>query len=92
MVINILSAIFALGLGFGVAFWGGASLLNKSNNIGDSRGQSKDYTPGVKFSNIDDKLDSAEIHQGKYVQNHWPKKPEYPTAPRGKDMVKPPKE
>ena len=47
----LLSVTLGLGVGFGLAFLICASLLKKSNNIGDSIGNIRDYSDtGVQFS------------------------------------------
>ena len=40
---EFLAGLLALGFGFGLAFWICGNMLNKSNNIGDSRGDGKTY-------------------------------------------------
>jgi len=47
---DVLSFIFALGLGFGIACWACGTLLEKSNNIGDSTGTKDTYGVQVHFT------------------------------------------
>lgn len=47
---DVLSFIFALGLGFGIACWACGTLLEKSNNIGDSTGTKDTYGVHVHFT------------------------------------------
>ncbi len=90
-VINFLAFIFAAALGFGLAFWIAATILNKNNNIGDSRGESRLYSSGVSFTDISDKMSRKEDVMHNYIDHFRPKKASYPTAPRGRDLVEKPK-
>ena len=47
---DVVSFIFALGLGFGIACWACGTLLEKSNNIGDSTGTKDTYGVHVHFT------------------------------------------
>ncbi len=49
-----LAAIFAIGLGAGTAFVLMAILLNRSNNIGDSRDDIEKYGLGVTITSAED--------------------------------------
>ena len=48
-MINFFAGLFALAFGFGLAFWICGNKLDKSNNIGDSRGGSKTYQAETTF-------------------------------------------
>ena len=42
-MIEMISFLFAIGVGFGLSCLIFGSMLDKSNNIGDSRGSANDY-------------------------------------------------
>ena len=90
--INFLAAIFGAGLGFGLAFFIAATVLNKNNNLGDSHGESYLYSGGVSFSDKDDKLGTSDKLMNGYIALHQPQRPSYPTAPYGKNQVERPKQ
>ncbi len=46
----IVALIFGSGVGIGMAFLICASMLKKSNDIGDSVGDAKEYTEGAVFT------------------------------------------
>ena len=48
-MIDILSWILAAGVGFGISCWIFGNLLDKSNNIGDYKGDRGDYNAYVNF-------------------------------------------
>lgn len=56
----ILALIFGTGLGFGTAFLVCASMLKKSNDIGDSVGEAKEYSSGAVFTVSTKRLKKAE--------------------------------
>ena len=47
---DVLAFIFAVGLGFGIACWACGTLLDKSNNIGDSVGTKDNYGVHIHFT------------------------------------------
>lgn len=49
-MINFFAALLALGFGFGLASWICSKALDKSNNIGDSHGDSKTYSVQTTFT------------------------------------------
>ena len=53
------AGLFALGFGFGLAFWICGNMLNKSNNIGDSRGDLKTYNGEVKFTSTCNRMEKS---------------------------------
>ena len=59
-MINVMAFLFATGLGFGLSCWIFGTILDKSNNIGDSRGKNTDYKAYVTFTARKDKLSNAE--------------------------------
>ena len=48
-MIDILSWILAAGVGFGISCWIFGNLLEKSNNMGDYKGDKGDYNAYVNF-------------------------------------------
>lgn len=52
--------LFGSALGCGLAFWICATLLDKSNNIGDSHGSSKDYMATAIFTERMDRLSKED--------------------------------
>ena len=87
-MVDFLAFIFACGLGFGVAFWIAASILNKSNNFGDSHADTSYYSAGANIT-CRDRLTSVAAREG-YVNTSGFKKPTIPLAPRGLKPVEKP--
>ena len=92
IVINILAVLFGVPFGFGLAFWVGATLLNKSNSFGDSHGAASLYSSGVTFTDKEDKMKVSEVARQEYIDHHIPKKAAYKVAPRGLDLIERPKD
>lgn len=59
-MINIISFLFAIGLGFGLSCWIFGTILEKSNNIGDSKGNKSDYKAYARFDVRRDKMSNNE--------------------------------
>ena len=59
-MIGIMAFLFAIGLGFGLSCWIFGTILDKSNNIGDSHGKSIDYRAYVTFTARKDRMSNAE--------------------------------
>ena len=59
-MINIISFLFAIGVGFGLSFWIFGTILEKSNNIGDSIGDKADYQAYVNFTSREDRISNSE--------------------------------
>ena len=59
-MVNIISFLFAIGVGFGVSCWIYGTLLDKSNNLGDSRGNKFEYHAFVNFTARRDKMSDSE--------------------------------
>ena len=57
---DILAFLFAIGLGFGLSCWIFGTILDKSNNIGDSRGKINDYRAYVTFTARKDRMSKSE--------------------------------
>ena len=60
-MINIIAWIFASGVGFGLSCWIFGTLLDKSNNMGDFKGDSRDYNAYVNFGSTRVRLRKAKI-------------------------------
>ncbi len=58
---GVVAFIFAIGLGFGLACFIFASLLSKSNDIGNSIGNANRYTGGIVYDRSVDRLRKDEI-------------------------------
>lgn len=56
-MINILAGLLALGLGFGIACRICGYMLDRSNNIGDSRGDARDYKSKITLTSVSDNMD-----------------------------------
>ena len=81
---DALAFIFAVGLGFGIACWACGTLLDKSNNIGDSVGTKDIYGVHVHFT-CERRLDKKEkdtfcISHAKPIEGEN-------NAPRGSELV-----
>lgn len=91
-MIDFLSFVFALGVGFGVSCWLFGTLLDKSNNIGDYKGDRGDYNAYAKFNTKRDKMDKGEIQSFIYLYSErMSKKPSSdPSAVlyKGTDLVR----
>ena len=59
MVIIFFSCLLALGFGFGLAFWICGSMLDRSNNIGDSRGDGATYNAETTFTSRNNRMDRS---------------------------------
>ena len=57
---SIFALILSIGLGFGLACLIFASLLAKSNDIGNSIGEASHYTAGVTFDRRQDQIKKSE--------------------------------
>ena len=59
-MINLMAFLLATGLGFGLACWICGTILNKSNNIGDSIGSGDEYRAFVTFTARRDRISGSE--------------------------------
>ncbi len=82
---DFLSFMFAIGVGFGTAFWVFGTLLDKSNNFGDSRGNKYEYHAFVKFTTRRDKMSNSEKNSfSMFAQNIDNSR----TGPKGSELVR----
>ena len=85
-MIDFLSLIFALGVGFGFSCWLFGGLLEKSNNIGDSRGDKFEYKAYPSFTVRRDKMSKSDWQSfstmyGKNIDAGY-------AAPKGSEQVR----
>lgn len=59
-MVDFLALLFASGLGFGLSCWIFGTILEKSNNIGDSRGDKNQYGAFVVYTDQKDRLSKDE--------------------------------
>lgn len=57
---SVFAFILAIGLGFGLSCLIFASLLSKSNDIGNSIGEASHYSAGATFDRVVNKMPSKE--------------------------------
>ncbi|MBQ7627399.1 MAG: hypothetical protein IJS85_00470 [Clostridiales bacterium] len=81
---DVVAFIFALGLGFGIACWACGTLLDKSNNIGDSTGTKDIYGVHVHFT-CERRLGNNETNT--FCANHDKPIEGENNAPRGSELV-----
>ena len=67
-MINLVSFLFAIGVGFGLSFWLFGTLLDKSNNIGDSKGAQCEYDTEIQITSRTDKMSKSESES--YIHYH----------------------
>lgn len=58
---DILAFLLASGLGFGLACLIFASILSKSNDLGNSIGEAGHYTDGIYYDRSTDRLNKKEV-------------------------------
>ncbi len=81
---DIVAFIFALGLGFGLACWACGTLLDKSNNIGDSIGTKDTYGVQAYFT-CERTLNSNETNT--FCASHEKPIEGENNAPHGSELV-----
>ena len=59
-MIEMISFLFAIGVGFGLSCLIFGSMLDKSNNIGDSRGSANDYKAYIHYTARKDCLNKED--------------------------------
>ncbi|MBR2549668.1 MAG: hypothetical protein IKE92_06605 [Clostridiales bacterium] len=84
-MLEFLAALLAIGFGFGLAFWICGNTLNKSNNIGDSRGNGATYNAVTKFTST---CNSMEKSAATSFFNSYASKREDPTAQKNYEPVR----
>ena len=82
---DVVSLILALGVGFGLSCWIFGTLLDKSNNIGDYRGDRGDYNAYPKFESRRDGMNRSEYSSYIYMNA---KRIDTDMAPSGTELVR----
>lgn len=67
-MLDLVSFLFAIGVGFGLSFWIFGTLLDKSNNIGDSKGAQYEYDTEIQITSRTDKMSKSESDS--YIHYH----------------------
>ena len=86
LIIYLIVLVFALGLGLGLTCLIMGTIIDKTNNIGDSRGTNDDYKAYIHFTARKDKLtnnEEKELLSTYYVKNEDPS-----SEPEGRDLVR----
>lgn len=84
-MINFIAGLLALGFGLGLAFWICGTKLDKSNNIGDSRGDGKTYNADTTFTAKCNRMDRAWSRE--YLAQHATRQDDT-GGPAGQDQVR----
>jgi hypothetical protein len=84
-MVEIVSFLFAIGVGFGFSCWIFGTLLNRSNNIGDSKGAKYEYNTNVNFTSRSDSMTKSE--SSSYIHYHAVKFDDS-GEPKGTDLVR----
>ena len=66
----VLAIIIGLGYGIGLAFLIMALILNKSNNLGDSRSKKEDYASGILYFSQQDRMSPLNNAFMDYVETN----------------------
>lgn len=67
-MVEFISFLFAIGVGFGLSCWIFGTLLDKSNNIGDSKGAKYEYNTEIEITSRSDKMTKSESDS--YIHYH----------------------
>ena len=84
-MLELVSFLFAIGVGFGTSCWIFGTLLNKSNNIGDSKGAKYEYNTNVNITSRSDRMSKSESES--YIHYHAVKFDDS-GEPKGTDLVR----
>ena len=84
-MLELVSFLFAIGVGFGTSCWIFGTLLNKSNNIGDSKGAKYEYNTNVNITSRSDRMSKSESET--YIHYHAVKFDDS-GDPKGTDLVR----
>ncbi len=84
-MINFFAGIFALAFGIGLSLWICGSKLDKSNNIGDSRGDGETYKAEAVFTSKCNRMEKSAYRT--YVQHNLIKYDDS-NDPADKDQVR----
>ena len=84
-MVDFIALLFALGFGFGLSCWIFGTILEKSNNLGDSHGGSNDYKAYPKFTVRRDKMSKDEQS---YFSSKYAEKIDTGVQPSGASLVR----
>ena len=84
-MLELVSFLFAIGVVFGTSCWIFGTLLNKSNNIGDSKGAKYEYNTNVNITSRSDRMSKSESET--YIHYHAVKFDDS-YEPKGTDLVR----
>lgn len=85
-MVDFLALLFASGLGFGLSCWIFGTILEKSNNIGDSRGDKNQYGAFVVYTDQKDRLSKDERQS--YVYRNSIRIDDQAGGPSGSEKVR----
>lgn len=85
-MIDIMSFLFAIGVGFGLSCWIFGTILEKSNNIGDSHGTKDEYQAYVTFTQRTDKMKNDE--KNSFCYRYAEKIDNQTASPSGSSLVR----
>ena len=84
-MLDFISLLFASGVGFGLSCWIFGTILEKSNNLGDSHGGSNDYKAYPRFTVRKDKMSRDEQS---FFSSTYAEKIDTGTQPSGASLVR----
>ena len=85
-MINFISFLFAIGVGFGLSFFIYGTLLDKSNNIGDSKGDKGTYGVHVNYTMKRDRLNNTE--KNSFSSTYAKRIDNLTASPNGNELVR----
>ena len=83
---DVIAFVIALGFGFGLSLWLFSTVLEKSNNIGDSIGGKSAYKAFAKFTVKKDKM--SNVDRDCFLHQHARAFAANERGPEGKDIVR----
>ena len=86
LIIYLIILVFALGLGLGLTCLIMGTIIDKTNNIGDSRGTNDDYKAYIHFTARKDKLTNNE--EKEFLSTYCVKNEDPSSEPEGRDLVR----
>lgn len=85
-MIEMISFLFAIGVGFGLSCLIFGSMLDKSNNIGDSRGSANDYKAYIHYTARKDCLNKED--KTSFCNRYYERIDDPDLEPRGYERVR----
>ena len=86
LIIYLIILVFALGSGLGLTCLIMGTIIDKTNNIGDSRGTNDDYKAHIHFTARKDKLTRKE--EKEFLGTYGVKNEDPTSEPEGRDLVR----